>query len=51
MNWEAIRSIAEIVGATAVVIFLIYLATQIRQNSRRVEEQFRALRLPASERQ
>ena len=47
MNWEAISTIAEIVGATAVVISLIYLATQIRQNNRQVEEQIRALRLQA----
>ena len=30
MNWEAIGAIGEIVGALAVVISLIYLATQIR---------------------
>ena len=47
MNWEAISTIAEIVGAAAVVISLIYLATQIRQNNRQVEEQIRALRLQA----
>ena len=47
MNWVAISTIAEIVGATAVVISLIYLATQIRQNNRQVEEQIRALRLQA----
>ena len=47
MNWEAISTVAEIVGATAVVISLIYLAAQIRQNNRRVEEQTRALRLQA----
>lgn len=47
MNWEAISTIAEIVGATAVVISLIYLAAQIRQNNRQVEEQVRALRLQA----
>lgn len=47
MNWEAISTIAEIVGAMAVVISLIYLAAQIRQNSRQVEEQVRALRLQA----
>jgi len=45
MNWEAISTIAEIVGATAVVVSLIYLAAQIRQNNRQVEEQIRALRL------
>ena len=34
MNWEAAGAIGEIVGATAVVISLAYLATQIRrQNS------------------
>jgi hypothetical protein len=47
MNWEAISTIAEIVGATAVVVSLIYLAAQIRQNNRQVEEQIRALRLQA----
>jgi hypothetical protein len=45
MNWEAISTIAEIVGATAVVVSLVYLAAQIRQNNRQVEEQNRALRL------
>ncbi len=47
MNWEAISTIAEIVGAAAVVISLVYLAAQIRQNNRQVEEQVRALRLQA----
>jgi hypothetical protein len=47
MNWEAISTTAEIVGATAVVVSLIYLAAQIRQNNRQVEEQVRALRLQA----
>ena len=47
MNWEAISTIAEIVAATAVVISLIYLAIQIRQNNRQVKEQIRALRLQA----
>ena len=47
MNWEAIGTIAEIVGAMAVVVSLVYLAAQIRQNSRQVEEQVRALQLQA----
>ena len=47
MNWEIISTIAEAIGAAAVVISLIYLATQIRQNNRQVEEQVRALRLQA----
>jgi len=33
MNWDAIGAIGEIVGAIAVLITLIYLAIQIRQNS------------------
>lgn len=47
MNWDAISSIGEIVGAAAVVVSLVYLAAQIRQNNRQVEEQIRALRLHA----
>ncbi|MEM9301400.1 MAG: hypothetical protein AAGE01_04775 [Pseudomonadota bacterium] len=47
MNWEAIGTIAETVSAAAVVISLIYLAAQIRQSNRQVEEQLRALRLQA----
>ena len=34
MNWDAIGAIGEIVGALAVVMTLIYLAVQIKQNSR-----------------
>ena len=34
MNWEAIAAVGEIVGATAVVVSLVYLAVQIRQNTR-----------------
>lgn len=34
MNWEAISAISEIVGAIAVVVSLIYVAAQIRQNTR-----------------
>ncbi|MGI9263487.1 MAG: hypothetical protein ACR2QU_01075 [Gammaproteobacteria bacterium] len=33
MNWEVIAAIAESVGAVAVLITLIYLAVQIRQNT------------------
>lgn len=47
MNWDAIGTIAEVVGAAAVVISLVYLAVQIRQNSRHVEEQARAQRFSA----
>ena len=34
MNWNAISAIAELLGAAAVVISLLYLAAQIRQNTR-----------------
>jgi hypothetical protein len=33
MNWEAIGAIGEIVGSFAVLITLIYLAQQIKQNT------------------
>ena len=39
MNWEALGAIAEFVGAIAVVVTLIYLAVQIRQNHRLIESQ------------
>ena len=34
MNWEAISAISDIIGAVAVVISLIYVAAQIRQNTK-----------------
>ena len=34
MNWEAISAIAEVVGVIAVVVSLVYLSVQIRQNTR-----------------
>jgi hypothetical protein len=37
MNWEAIGSIGEIVGAIAVLASLAYLATQIRANTKSME--------------
>ena len=45
MNWEAIAAIGQIIGAIAVVATLFYLAVEIRQNSRIVEENSRQLRL------
>jgi hypothetical protein len=44
MNWEAASTIAEIVGAIAVVVSLIYLSAQIRQNTRQVEAQAKGQR-------
>ncbi len=34
VNWEAISAIGQIVGAFAVVISLIYLASEVRRNTR-----------------
>ena len=34
MNWEAVSAIGEIVSATAVVLSLIYVAVQVRQNTK-----------------
>ena len=33
LNWDAISAVSEVIGAAAVVISLIYLAVQIRQNT------------------
>jgi len=33
MNWEAIGALAELCGAAAVVVTLVYLAVQLRQNN------------------
>ena len=34
MNWDAIGAVAELLGAIGVILSLLYLAAQIRQNSR-----------------
>ncbi len=34
MNWDAIGAIAELLGAVGVIASLVYLAGQIRQNTR-----------------
>jgi hypothetical protein len=39
MNWDAIGAIGEIVGAAGVVITLMYLALQMKQNSKTIEAQ------------
>ena len=36
MNWEAIGAMSEAVGVLGVIISLIYLASQIRQNRKAV---------------
>ena len=37
MNWDAIGAIGEIIGAIAVVVTLIYLAVQLKQNTSSVK--------------
>ena len=39
MNWEAISGVAEIVGAIVVVVSLIYVAVQIKQNTQAIRYQ------------
>ena len=38
MNWDAIAAVAELLGALGVIASLVYLATQIRQNTRSARE-------------
>ena len=33
MNWDAVGAIAELIGGLTVLLTLIYLSVQIRQNS------------------
>lgn len=37
MNWEAIGAVAEVCGAVAVIVTLVYLAVQVGQNNRLME--------------
>ncbi len=36
MNWEAVGAVAESVGAVGIIVTLIYLATELRRNTRSV---------------
>ena len=36
MNWEALGAVGEIVGAAGVIVSLLYLASQVRGNSRQL---------------
>ena len=36
MNWDAVGAISESVGALGVIVSLIYLALQVRQNTQQV---------------
>jgi len=50
MNWEAIGAVAEAVGVVMIIVSLIYMATQIRQNTHEVTRSIEATRLAAFER-
>ena len=39
MNWDAIGAVGEVVGAIAVILTLLYLAAQIRQNTTSLQGQ------------
>jgi hypothetical protein len=41
MNWDALGAIGEIIGASAVLITLVYLALQIRENTRSIHSESR----------
>ncbi len=43
MNWDAIGAIGEFVGGLAVVLSLVYVAFQVRQNSRQIDQNSRQL--------
>ncbi len=47
MSWQDLGSIGELVSAIAVVISLIYLAFQIRQNTRQIDENTQAAQATA----
>ena len=38
MNWDAVGAIGEVVGAVAVVVTLLFLITQLRQNTKSLGE-------------
>ena len=44
MNWDAVGAIAELAGAMGVILSLVYLAVQIRQNTGQMERTERAAR-------
>jgi hypothetical protein len=43
MNWQAIGAIGELVGGLAVVLSLVYVGFQVRQNSRQIDQNSRQL--------
>jgi hypothetical protein len=49
MNWQAIGAVGELIGGIAVVLSLIYIAIQMRQNTRQIRENTLALQLSSRE--
>jgi len=47
MSWQDLGSIGELVSAIAVVVSLVYLAFQIRQNTRQINENTKAAQATA----
>lgn len=46
MTWEDLGAIGDLVGGVAVVVSLVYVAFQIRQNSRQIEQNSRHMAAP-----
>jgi hypothetical protein len=47
LSWQDIGSLGELIGAIAVVISLVYLAYQIRQNTSQIDQNTKAVRAAA----
>jgi hypothetical protein len=47
MNWEALGAVGEIVAAVGVIVSLVYLGLQIRQNNRHLDQNTRAVQTSA----
>jgi len=50
MDWEALGASAELIGAVAIFVSLVYLGVQIRQNTEMIARNMEATRLAAFER-
>ncbi len=49
LSLQDLGSIGELIGAFAVVVSLVYLSSQIRQNTRQIDENTRAAQAAASD--
>jgi len=38
MNWEAIGALADLIGGAGVILTLVYLAVQVKQNTQSMRE-------------